>query len=69
VINVGGHPAYTSAVAELKQSGEISRRLVAETAPCLHHIIEQEHRITKKRMVASCVDSSIQSLVLLRSSA
>ena len=26
VINVDGHPAYASAIAELKQSGELGRR-------------------------------------------
>ena len=40
VINVDGHPAYASAVAELKQSGELSRRCRCRTAPYLNNIIE-----------------------------
>ncbi len=30
VINVDGHPAYASASAELKQTGELGRAVVAE---------------------------------------
>jgi transposase, IS6 family len=40
VINVDGHPAYPSAVAELKRSGELGRRCVCRTAPYLNNIIE-----------------------------
>jgi transposase-like protein len=35
VINVDGHPAYASAIAELKQSGELGRRCHCRTAPYL----------------------------------
>ena len=35
VINVDGHPAYASAVAELKQSGELGRRCRCRTSPYL----------------------------------
>jgi transposase-like protein len=44
VINVDGHPAYASAVAQLKQTGELSRRCRCRTAPYLNNIIEQDHR-------------------------
>jgi transposase-like protein len=50
VINVDGHPAYATAVAELKQTGELGRR--CRTAPYLNNIIEQDHRFVKKRTTA-----------------
>jgi transposase-like protein len=53
VINVDGHPAYASAVAELKQTGELSRRCRCRTAPYLNNIIQQDHRFIKKRITAS----------------
>lgn len=36
VINVDGHPAYASAVMELKQTGELGRRCRCRTALVLH---------------------------------
>jgi transposase, IS6 family len=53
VINVDGHPAYASAVAELKQRGELGRPCRCRTAPYLNNIIEQDHRFIKKRITAS----------------
>jgi hypothetical protein len=53
VINVGGHPAYASAVAELKQTGELGPRCRCRTAPYLNNIIEQDHGFIKKRITAS----------------
>jgi IS6 family transposase len=53
VINVDGHPAYASAIAELKQSGELGRRCRCRTSPYLNNIIEQDHRFIKKRITAS----------------
>jgi transposase-like protein len=53
VINVDGHPAYASAIAELKRSGELGRRCRCRTAPYLNNIIEQDHRFMKKRIAAS----------------
>jgi len=61
VINVDGHPAYTSAVAELKQTGELSRRCRCRTASYLNNIIEQDHRFIKKRITASLGFRSIES--------
>src|SRR5689334_5505389 len=55
VINVDGHPAYVSAVADLKQSGELGRRCRCRPAPYLNNIIEQDHRFIKKRITASWV--------------
>jgi hypothetical protein len=53
MINVDGHPAYASAVAELKQTGELARRCRCRTAPYLNNIIEQDHRFIKKQITAS----------------
>jgi len=53
VINVDGHPAYASAIAELKRSSELGRRCRCRTAPYLNNIIEQDHRFIKKRITAS----------------
>ena len=40
VINVDGHPAYPTAVAELKQSGELGRGCRCRTSPYLNNVIE-----------------------------
>jgi transposase, IS6 family len=53
VINVDGHPAYARAIAELKQSGDLSRRCRCRPSPYLNNIIEQDHRFIKKRVAAS----------------
>ena len=53
VINVDGHPAYASAITELKESGELGRRCRRRTSPYLNNIIEQDHRFIKKRILAS----------------
>jgi len=52
VVNVDGHRAYASAIAELKQTGELGRRWRCRTAPYLNNIIEQDHRFIKKRITA-----------------
>jgi transposase, IS6 family len=53
VINVDGQPAYFSAIAELKHTGQLSRRCRCRTAPYLNNIVEQDHRFIKKRIAAS----------------
>ena len=53
VINVDGHPAYASAISELKHSGELSRQCLCRLSPYLNNIIEQDHRFVKKRVTAS----------------
>src|SRR5215467_9603589 len=53
VINVDGHPAYASAIAELQKSGELGCRCRCRTAPYLNNVIEQDHRFIKKRITAS----------------
>src|SRR6516162_5496321 len=60
VINVDGHPAYASAVAELKQTGELGPRSRCRTAPYLNNIIEQDHRCIKKRITASLGFRSVE---------
>ena len=53
VINVDGHPAYARAIAELKRSGDLSRRCRCRPLPYLNNVIEQDHRFIKKRIAAS----------------
>jgi hypothetical protein len=52
VINVDGHPAYPTAIAELKQSGELSQRCRCRTSPSLNKVIEPDHRFIKKMVTA-----------------
>jgi IS6 family transposase len=52
VINVDGHPAYASAVAELKQSGELAKRCRCRPSPYMNNVVEQDHRFIKKRIAA-----------------
>jgi transposase-like protein len=61
VINVDGHPAYPSAVAELQRSGELSRRCRCRISPHLNNVIEQDHRFIKKRVTASLGFRSAES--------
>ena len=53
VINVDGHPAYATAITELKQAGELGRRCRCRPSPYLNHVLEQDHRFTKKGIAAS----------------
>jgi transposase-like protein len=53
VINVDRHPAYARAIAELKRSGDLSRRCRCRPSPYLNNVIEQDHRFIKKRIAAS----------------
>ena len=52
VINVDGHPAYATAIAELKQSGQLAKRCRCRRSPYMNNIVEQDHRFIKKRIVA-----------------
>src|ERR1041385_5021184 len=61
VINVDGHPAYPTAIAELKESGELGRRCRCRTAPYLNNVIEQDHRFIKKRITASLGFRSVEA--------
>ena len=53
VINVDGHPAYPSVIAELKKAGELQKACQYRRSPYKNNIIEQDHRFIKKRIVAS----------------
>jgi IS6 family transposase len=53
VINVDGHPAYASAIADLKQAGTLGRNCRCRPSPYMNNIIEQDHRFVKKRVVTS----------------
>jgi transposase, IS6 family len=53
VINVDGHPAYPTVIAELKRTGELGRNCRCRPVPYLNNIIEQDHRFIKKRIAAS----------------
>jgi transposase, IS6 family len=53
VINVDGHPAYATAIGDLKQSGELGRNCRRRPCPYLNNTIEQDHRFVKKRVVTS----------------
>jgi DDE domain len=50
-----------SAIAELKRTGELSRRCRCRTAPYRNNIIEQDHRFIKKRISASLGFRSAES--------
>jgi len=60
VINVYGHPASATAIAVLKQTGEIGRRCRCRTAPYLNNIIEQGHRFIEKRVMAGLGFRSVE---------
>ena len=60
VINVDGHPAYARAIAELKESGDLSRSCRCRPSPYLNNIIEQDHRFIKKRITASLGFRSVE---------
>ena len=63
VINVDGHPAYPSVIAELKQTGELSNVCRCRPSPYMNNVIEQDHRFIKKRIVASQWFRSVQGAV------
>ena len=63
VLNVGGHPAYAHAIAELKEAGELGARCRCRMAPYLNNIVEQDHRFIKKRIAASLGFRSVTGAV------
>ena len=66
VINVDGHPAYPSVIAELKRNGELPNRSQYRRSPYKNNIIEQDHRFIKKRIMASqwfrSVDAALHTI-------
>ena len=63
MINVDGHPAYPSAIEQLKRSGELCSRCRCRRAPYLNNILEQDHRFVKKRISASLWFRSVDGAV------
>jgi transposase-like protein len=53
VIDVDGHPAYPSVIAELKQTGQLPKSCRCRRSRYLNNLIEQDQRFLKKRIVAS----------------
>jgi IS6 family transposase len=53
VINVDGHPAYASAIGELKPAGELGPNCRYRPSRYMNNILEQDHRFVKKRVVAN----------------
>jgi len=53
VINGDGDPAYATAIAELKTSGELGKRCRCRLSPYMNNVLEPDHRFIKKRIAAS----------------
>jgi IS6 family transposase len=49
VINVDKNPAYPAAIRALKREGTLPRRVRLRQRKYLNNIIEQDHRVVKKR--------------------
>ena len=49
VINVDKNPAYPAAIHALRQEGMLPRRVRLRQCKFLNNVIEQDHRISKKR--------------------
>ena len=66
MINVDGHASYPAAIAELQESGELSRRCQCRPCPYLNNVLEQDHRFVKKRVAASLwfrsVDGALRTI-------
>ena len=66
VLNVDGHPSYPPVIADLKQTGELSRRCQCRPCPYLNNVLEQDHRFAKKRIAASLwfrsVDGALRAI-------
>src|SRR3954451_24089592 len=52
VINVDRHPAYPSAIDELKRTRELAGRCRCRPVRYLNNIVEQDHRAIKRRVRA-----------------
>jgi transposase-like protein len=53
VMNVDKNPAYPAAVEALKEEGTLPRRVHLRQCKDLNNVIEQDHRIVKKRVRTS----------------
>jgi transposase-like protein len=54
VINVDGHPAYATAISELKQSGELGGRCRCRPSAYLNNILEQDTVSSKSGSLPAC---------------
>jgi transposase, IS6 family len=50
VINVDKNPAYPAAIHALQQQGMLPRRVRLRQCKFLNNVIEQDHRVSKKRV-------------------
>src|SRR4051795_2775661 len=50
VINVDKNPAYPAAINRLKREGKLPRRVRLRQCKFLNNVIEQDHRVPKKRV-------------------
>jgi transposase-like protein len=68
VLNVDGHASCPAAIAELKETHELSRSRRCQRRPCpyLNDVQEQDHRFIKKRLAASLwfrsVDGALRTI-------
>jgi transposase, IS6 family len=53
VINVDGNPSYPTVIGELKKQRALGRRCCCRVVPYLNNIVEQDHRVIKRRVNAS----------------
>jgi transposase, IS6 family len=61
VLNVDKNPAYPAAVRELKDEGVLPRRVRLRQCRYLNNVIEQDHRLVKKRVWLAKGYGSFQS--------
>ena len=52
VVNVDGNPAYPKAIEELKRTRELGRRCRCRPIRYLNNVVEQDHRVIKRRVRA-----------------
>ncbi len=50
VLNVDKNPAYPAAVRSMKEEGTLPRRVRLPQCRYLNNVVEQDHRIVKKRV-------------------
>ena len=48
-----GNPSYPKVISELKRTGELGRRCRCHAVRYLNNIVEQDHRVIKRRVRAS----------------
>src|SRR3954462_10016886 len=61
VLNVDKNPAYPAAVRELKAAGTLPRRVRLRQCRYLNNVVEQDHRLVKKRVWLAKGYGSFQS--------